>query len=41
MIIEIGSDGKMMVKTDKPLTDVEQDIVSNVSKELKHDGRRR
>lgn len=39
MIIEIGSNGKMTVKADKPLTDVEQDIVSNVSKELKHDDR--
>lgn len=37
MIIEIGSDGKMVVKADKPLTDVEQDIVSNVSKELEHE----
>lgn len=39
MIIEIDSNGKMVVKADKPLTDVEQDIVSNVSKELEHDDR--
>lgn len=37
MIIEIGSDSKMVVKADKPLTNVEQDIVSNVSKELEHE----
>lgn len=37
MIIEIDSSGKMVVKADKPLTNVEQDIVSNVSKELKHE----
>lgn len=34
MIIEIGSDGKMIVKNDKPLTEVEKNIVENVSKEL-------
>lgn len=37
MIIEIGSDGKMVIKADKPLTNVEQDVVSNVSKELEYE----
>lgn len=34
MIIEIGSDGKMTVKNDKPLTDTQKDIIKNVRKEL-------
>lgn len=34
MIIEIGSDGKMTVKNNKPLTEVEEDIVKNVSEEI-------
>ena len=37
MIIEIDSNGKMVVKADKPLTNIEQDIVSNVSKELSNE----
>ena len=30
MIIEIGSDGQMVVKSDKPLTKVEKEIVEHI-----------
>lgn len=30
MIIEIGSDGKVVVKSDKPLSKVEKEIVEKV-----------
>ena len=33
MIIEIGSDGKVVVRSDKPLSKVEKEIVDNVKGE--------
>ena len=34
MIIEIGSDGKMLVKSDKPLTDIERGVAEHVKEKL-------